>query len=313
MEKNYWAIHMGRNNMYADIAYKNNFIGIGWGEIGKDLTDFRELSNRTFIDKISPIVKKTYENKSVNARGQIVGQLFRFSNLMRIGDIVLVPHTQEGKVYVGRIDSEYFYLMETDQACPYQHRRKVAWIKTVDLSGISQDLRNSLGSIMTVFSITNHWQEVEKLLSDREDEATIEDYEEFGLESHLEDFLVENWNKTKLGKKYSILKEGNEIIGQQYITPIGRIDLLARSKDDKEWLVIELKKGKSDDQVVGQVLRYVGWIQENEARKNQKVKGMIIAKEKSEKLLYAIKTLRNVSLMTYSVKFNLREQKNIED
>jgi len=52
MEKNYWAIHMGQGNIYAPVAYENNFIGIGWNEIGKDLADFQKLNNREFIKEI---------------------------------------------------------------------------------------------------------------------------------------------------------------------------------------------------------------------------------------------------------------------
>jgi len=121
----------------------------------------------------------------------------------------------------------------------------------------------------------------------------------------LEDFMIENWDKLSLGKNYSILYEDNEIIGQQYVTPVGRIDILAKSKDQKEWLVIELKKGKSSDQVVGQILRYMAWIKENEAAPEEKVKGLIIAQKQDEKLKYSLKATQNIEFMTYSVSFKL--------
>jgi len=307
MEKNYWAIHMGENNKYADIAYENKFIGIGW-EI-KDLTNFRDLSNRQFKEKTAPLIKNVFPDKSINALGQITGQLYRFSNLMKIGDIVLVPYTQENKVYAGVIDSDYFYQAELDTKCPFQHRRKVKWLKIINYNEVSQALRNSLGSIMTTFSISDHENEIEKLLSEDIEQLSTEGYKEFGLESHLEEFLVNNWDKLNLGKKYSILEEEGKIIGQQYVTSIGRIDILAKSNDNNEWLIIELKKGKSDDQVVGQVLRYIGWIKENLAEEKETVRGLIITKDKDDRLLYALKTLINVSLMTYTVRFDLKEER----
>jgi len=139
----------------------------------------------------------------------------------------------------------------------------------------------------------------------------IEDLEEsradFGLEKHLEDFLVENWEKTDLGKKYDIIEEDGDLRGQQYPTGVGRIDILAKSKDDKEWIVIELKKGRSSDAVVGQTLRYIGWIKENKATKDQKVRGLIILGTNTDKLKYSISTLSNVEVMTYEVKFSLKE------
>lgn len=134
---------------------------------------------------------------------------------------------------------------------------------------------------------------------------SIEDYENFALESHLEDFIVENWEKLELSKKYSLLEEDGDIVGQQYLTKVGIIDLLAKSKDDKEWLVIELKKGRPSDKVVGQLLRYLGWIKKHKAEKDQNIRGLIIAKEEDEKLKYALETIDNIKLATYSINFKL--------
>lgn len=308
MEKNYWIMHMGRGNKFAQVSYKNNFVAVGWNELNKDLTEFQNLNRKDFADSIGPAMERTYKDKSANVRGSIIGQLFRFGNLMRIGDVVLVPHTQEGKVYVGTIDSDYFYLSEPDEACRFRRRRKVVWGDVTNISDISTGLRKILGYRQTILNASKYSQEIDGLLSNGEGIAYIESYEEFGLESQLEDFLVENWAKLSLGKKFNILKEDGEVTGQQYVTPIGRIDILAKSKDDKEWLVIELKKGRGADQVVGQVLRYIGWVQENEAQKNQKVSGLVIAKQSDPKLRYAMKTLNNVRFMTYSVRFELKKE-----
>ena len=137
---------------------------------------------------------------------------------------------------------------------------------------------------------------------------SIEDYENFALESHLEDFIVENWEKLELSKKYSLLEEDGDIVGQQYLTKVGIIDLLAKSKDDKEWLVIELKKGRPSDKVVGQLLRYLGWIKKHKAEKDQNIRGLIIAKEEDEKLKYALETIDNIKLATYSINFKLDQR-----
>ena len=111
----------------------------------------------------------------------------------------------------------------------------------------------------------------------------IEDPSEFALEKHLEDFLVTNWDQTELSKKYDIFEEG-EFSGQQYVTDTGPIDILAISKDKKELLVIELKKGRASDNVVGQVQRYMGYIKEEIATSEQEVKGVIIAFDDDQKI-----------------------------
>ena len=73
--------------------------------------------------------------------------------------------------------------------------------------------------------------------------------------------------------------------------------------------VIELKKGKSSDQVVGQILRYIAWIKENEAKPDEKVKGLIITKEQDDKLKYSLMATENIELMNYSVSFKLQKIK----
>ncbi|MBI4378784.1 MAG: hypothetical protein HY578_06795 [Nitrospinae bacterium] len=62
----------------------------------------------------------------------------------------------------------------------------------------------------------------------------------FYMESQLEDFLIENWDKTEMGSKYDLIEENGEIISQQYKTDIGKIDFLAQDKATKQLVVIEL-------------------------------------------------------------------------
>lgn len=306
MEKNYWVIQMGERGMHAEDAYKNGYIAVGWNEI--DISDCLGLSRQEFFDKVRPAVAKAYPDKGANAVGQYVGQLFRFSNQMKIGDIIILKQLTEGKITVGVIESDYLYN-KMNVVADYKHQRKVKWEKVVGVADISQEFRNNLGAIMTVFSAGVHAEEIDSLLGGSKFKALeTENVQEFGLESHLEHFIVNNWEGIELSKKYKVLEGDEGRIGQQYVTPIGRIDILAKSLDDKEWLVIELKKGKEDDRVVGQILKYIGWISKNEAKPGDTVKGIIITKEKDEKLTYALETIENVSLMTYAVDFKLKDE-----
>ncbi len=38
----------------------------------------------------------------------------------------------------------------------------------------------------------------------------------FYMEKQLEDFIIRNWNRTALGKKYDLLIEDGELVSQQY-------------------------------------------------------------------------------------------------
>jgi restriction system protein len=125
------------------------------------------------------------------------------------------------------------------------------------------------------------------------------------MEKQLEDFIISNWDKTELGKKYDLIIEDGELISQQYKTEIGPIDILAIDKINKNYVVIELKKNQTSDDTLGQIARYMGWIKENKKDKN--VKGIIIAGSYDKKLDYALQMMQNVEVFLYEVSFKLSE------
>ena len=134
---------------------------------------------------------------------------------------------------------------------------------------------------------------------------SVEDPTVFALEKHLEDFLVANWSQTNLGKSYDIFEEEGELVGQQYPTDTGPIDILAISKDKKTILVIELKKGRASDTVVGQIQRYMGFVNEELLEDGQTVKGIIIALEDDLRLKRALSMTNNIDFYRYEIEFKL--------
>ena len=82
---------------------------------------------------------------------------------------------------------------------------------------------------------------------------------DFQIEKHLEDFLIANWESTTLGNQFELIEEDGELKSQQYPTTIGKIDLLVKDKLNGNYVVIELKRGQTSDDTVGQITRYMGW------------------------------------------------------
>lgn len=125
------------------------------------------------------------------------------------------------------------------------------------------------------------------------------------MESHLEDFLIENWDRTELGERYELIKDKHdELVSQQYKTGIGKIDILAREKETGRYVIVELKKGQTSDDTIGQLARYMGWIEEHESN-GQPTRGIIIASQYDNRLYYAAKKLKDVELYLYKVDFKL--------
>ncbi|MDC0863929.1 endonuclease NucS [Candidatus Pelagibacter sp.] len=127
----------------------------------------------------------------------------------------------------------------------------------------------------------------------------------FLLEKHLEDYIIKNWKNIELNQNYDIHKENNKLC-TQYQTGSGPLDILAISKDKNEFLVIELKKGRASDIVLGQIQRYMGFIKKNLAE-NKSVKGLIIALEDDKNLKDALSVAPNIKFMKYEVSFKLTE------
>jgi len=132
----------------------------------------------------------------------------------------------------------------------------------------------------------------------------LESQAEFALETHLEDFIYQNWDSIDWGRKLK-LYETDELNGRQFPAGIWSIDFLAVDEEHNELVVIELKRGKTSDSSVGQVLRYVSWVRENVAEAGQPVKGVLLAHGVDEELKYAVKELEDIEVKTYQVDFKL--------
>ena len=304
--KRYYRIMLGAKSVHADECYKGNFIGCDFDikhDLTNELTDIFKDFNKKFI----PIWLEQHLGKSKIAAGLSCGYTWTITKGIRNGDIVLCPDGQ-GNYYVGEVVDTYEYHPEG----VLPHRRSVKWYpNTIERATMNTALRNSTGAIGTVSEITKHSEEIERLMGDTglpdliATDETIEDPSVFALEKHLEDFLVKNWNQSELGKHYDIYEEDGELVGQQYPTDTGSIDILAISKDKKTLLVVELKKGRVSDNVVGQILRYMGYVSEELAEENQQVKGAIIASEEDLRIKRALSVTRNIDFYRYQVNFKL--------
>jgi len=300
---------LGRQSIFAEEAYGGNFIGADYG-ININLKDKLPDNWRDFNKKFIPLFIENNPTKTKVAAGLACGMLYTVCKGIQIGDVVLCPDGK-GKYYVGEIISDYEYFKNGN----LPHRRKVRWFdKSILRSEMSDELKNSTGAIGAVAKISTYAQEIEKFISNSiptyitSNDETIEDPSVFALEKHLEDFLVENWKHTELGKHYDIYEEDGEIIGKQYPADSDFIDILAISKNKKELLVIELKKGRASYVVVGQIQNYMGYVKSELAEKNQTVRGVIIAFEDDIRLQRALSVTQNIEFYTYKIHFELRKK-----
>lgn len=299
---------LGRKSAHAAEGFAGNFIGADFG-INQDLTNKLPEEWREFNKAFIPVFLEVHPDKTKIGAGLACGALWTVAKGIWEGDIVLCPDGA-GNYHVGEVISDYLYT--PGQVLP--HRRTVKWLnQSIERTNMSDNLKNSTGSIGTVSNISGYRDEIEKLIGGSSTpklistDPEVEDPAAFAMEKHLEDFLVQNWTQTDLGKEYDIFEEEGDKVGQQYSTDTGPIDILAISKDKKRLLVVELKKGRASDVVVGQVLRYMGYVQEELAENGQVVKGVIIAMEDDQRIRRALAVVPSIDFYRYQISFKLQK------
>ena len=307
--KSYYRVMLGQKSVYAEECFAGNFIGTDFG-INQDLTNKLPDKLQGFNKEFIPIYLVSHPEKTKIGAGLACGALWTVSKGIQTGDVVLCPDGA-GKYRVGEVSGGYYY--EPNKVL--FHRRPVTWLNVaIDREDMSEGLQSSTGVPLTVVgptAITNYRQEIEHLLGNTAPlpitigGVEIEDQSSFALEKHLEDFLVQNWAQTELGQDYDIYKEDGEPFGKQYPTDTGPLDILAVSKDKKRLLVVELKKGRASDAVVGQTLRYMGYVQNELAEDGQTVHGAIIAHEDDQRIRRALSMTPNIVFYRYQVSFKL--------
>jgi len=305
--KSYYRVMLGKGGKLAPECFEGGYLCAGFG-LDQDLSGELPDEWRDFNKRFVPILMAAKPGKSRIGAGLACGFLWTICKGIEVGDVVL-SSDGTGRYRVGEVTGPYYH--EAGQQLP--HRRRVHWTETyVARDDMSPELKNSTGSIGTVCNITKFGDELGRLIAGMrpaplspEEGGDDGDPASFAMEKHLENFLVENWAQTELGKEYDLYVEDGEMVGQQYPTDTGPIDVLAISKDRKRLLVVELKRGKASDAVVGQILRYMSFVRDDLCEPGQTVVGAVIAREDSPKIRRALSMVPDVTFYRYQVSFRL--------
>ncbi len=305
MDRAFFKVMLGKGSMYAPLCVQKGFLGADFDVIENLEPRLKDVIE-SFIDTMTSSLMEIDSSRSKRAANLGANSLWLVCKGIQEGDIVLSPD-DAGQMYVGEVISPYWYFEEG----PLPHRRSVRWFpKKLARQRMSVPLQNSSGFGTTAYTLEHHHGELSELVSEIVDflvdtSTDTEEIRSFVVESFLQAFLEKNWTLTSLGKTHDIFEIDGIPVGAQFQTETGPLDLLAVSKDKKELLVIELKKGRAYDKVLGQLQRYMGYVADKVAEPGQTVRGLIIALEDDRGLQYALKVAPNVSFMRYSIDFKL--------
>jgi len=276
----------------------NNLISIGWNRLG----DVSKMSR----EELSEAVASTYAEKPPATKSLLANMIWGFYHEIGPGDSVLARRGRKTLAAVGRVSQSAFYAPGKNPAHEHPNFLEVSWqeqprdkvfpgvvFPMLTLAELSEEQFCSFRDGSGVQPVPSEVPE------------TIRDPDAFVLEKYLEEFIVSNFD-TIFKRELTIYvdAEGND--GQQYATDIGPIDILAVEPKSKSFVVIELKKGRPSDQVLGQVLRYMGWVKKNLCASGQAVKGLVVCRDPDPKLSYALEVTNNIDVRYYSVSFALK-------
>ncbi|AMM31010.1 putative multi-domain protein [Sinomonas atrocyanea] len=299
---------LGSGGKHAEEMMAAGYVGVSYGidfdlgpHLGKGADAFHRAMNDAWLAQ-NP-------GKSRVSAGLAMGNTWVACEGMQEGDVVLTRKADQSFI-TGTVTGGYEFAPGTE----LPHRRPVAWhAHTFTQDEMSPELAAAARVPMTVYSLSGYAAELAALNGAAIPAAPlayavtaeVEEQLAFQMEKQLEDFLVQNWAGTSLGREYDIYEDG-EVKGQQFPADgRERIDILAISKDRKRLLVVELKRDRASDVVVGQIQRYMGYVQDELLEEGQSVEGVIIARDDDQRIRRALSVAPNIRFMKYRVDFHL--------
>ena len=150
-------------------------------------------------------------------------------------------------------------------------------------------------------NINPHFMPVSGLIDEEDDlsEDQLSDSSQlkFGLERDLQSALRANIEQLESG--FKIIDGGTE-----RTVEAGRVDITALDAEGR-LVVIELKAGTSELKDIGQLLSYMGSIENEEGRE---IRGILVARDFNDRLVLAARAVPNVALKEYSFSFSFKNR-----
>ncbi|HEY8936802.1 MAG TPA: restriction endonuclease [Cyclobacteriaceae bacterium] len=169
MSQKAWMVRSGGSGFLIEEFIEQKIVAIGWNELGEIPSN---INNR----ELKELFFKIYPESSDGYIAQSCGQIWRFINEFSIGDTVVTYDPSSRLYYIGEIMSEYIY----NDKLSYKHSRLVRWNDNpIERDSLSVDSKNTLGSVLTVFTIPEFViNELRKNATEIDDETILEHLKE---------------------------------------------------------------------------------------------------------------------------------------
>jgi restriction system protein len=138
-----WFVRAGEKGWLAERFLTQGIVAIGWHEAAP-------ISAETSDEEVDRLFAEHLPNTGEGARSVWASQVKRFLREIRIGDEVMTYDPRERSYLIGRVESDAEWL-------PGDHprQRRVTWTHRVSRDALSENTRNRLGSIATLFRVAD--------------------------------------------------------------------------------------------------------------------------------------------------------------
>lgn len=145
--KNGWMIRAGNGGRYFDDFQEADCVAIGWNNLG----DLRQYASP---EALRTAYIEHFGNAKPGRTANAIAMIRKFRDDIQPGDL-LITYSQEYREYlVGEDLGQYEFRAEAQQVGEFAHIRQVRWLGRVSRDQLSQSARNSLGSVLTLFSLS---------------------------------------------------------------------------------------------------------------------------------------------------------------
>jgi restriction system protein len=169
-ETRIWVVRVPKGQDVIQKVQNDGVVAIGFA-IKQDISGVTDKERlKDLYRAASPEAKERRVSSST-------GQLYRFVHSLNIGDWVLTPDRDRRTVLFGKIKTDYSYSPNIlTEGTP--HSRQIEWLGEFSRDSISTSLKNSIGSLSTVFNMDKHRAELLKLMQQPTDKAVKPDEED---------------------------------------------------------------------------------------------------------------------------------------
>jgi uracil-DNA glycosylase len=154
-----WVVRAGKKSEAHNIFMERSVVAIRfWQQL--DIGDASKLL--AFKEAFRQACQKAAPDEAKGHNQMRGDQLYKFVHEMRVGDGIVYPSKEEGRVRLGVVQSEYFWREVNPR---FNHQREVRWLDAVSRTSVSESTDKALNHFRTIYELPDYCTEFDSLFN----------------------------------------------------------------------------------------------------------------------------------------------------